>query len=288
MGFEEAMKILDQYDEGVPPRTIKDLGCGCGCKDEDSRKKCPRRAVLAVKNLHVSVHGKEVLKGVDLTVRQGEVHVLMGPNGAGKSTLAMAIAGHPAYEISKGTVTLNSKNVLGLEPDERARLGIFLAFQNPQEIDINLGTFLFHLYKARYGKDAKAADFNRDLNASLKALKLDRAFIDRQLNVGFSGGEKKKVEMLQLLLTKPAFAIFDETDSGLDIDALRVVRDAFNKIRGPCLGVILITHLPKHASKMEPDSVHIMMNGAITQTDGPALIDKIEKEGYGEVKLKVV
>jgi Fe-S cluster assembly ATP-binding protein len=290
MGFEEAVKILEQYDEGTTPRTVASLSCGCeGCGTE-TMESCKHRAVLEIRDLHVTIHGKEVLNGISLTIKQGEVHVLMGPNGAGKSSLAATIAGHPAYKVTKGSITLNGKDILALSPSERSKQGIFLAFQQPQEINVNLGTFLFHAFKARCGKEATVATFNKALDNSLKTLKLDRSFIDRQLNVGFSGGEKKRLEMLQLLLLRPAFAIFDETDAGLDIDSLKIVRDAFNSVRGPCLGVLLVTHVPKVALKAEPDRVHVIIDGAIKQSGNSSVIAELEKKGYGWLKprLKVV
>jgi len=243
---------------------------------------CPHRQTLEIKDLHVNVEGKPVLNGLTLTIRSGEIHVLMGPNAAGKSTLANAISGHPETVITQGSITLNGEDLLALSPDERARRGIFLAFQNPVEVDgVNLGSFLFHTYKARYGKDASPSEFNKRLTDSLRVLQLDRNFIDRQLNVGFSGGEKKRAEMLQLLILKPAFAFFDETDSGLDIDSLKIVRDAFNTVRGPCLGVIMVTHYPKVAQKVDPDYVHVIVDGKVVVTGDKTLVDKIDDEGYG-------
>lgn len=290
MGFEEALKILDQYDEGTPPRSTRDLGCGCeACTDHDRKTcdkskdpaSCDKRATLAITELAVSVHGRPILKGLTLTVRQNEVHVIMGPNAAGKSTLGNTLAGHPDYAITAGAITLNGENMLSLSPDERARRGIFIAFQHPAEIPgVDVRTFLYAAYKARYGKDATLSEYNDELLRAMAILRLDDAFVDRQLNVGLSGGEKKRLEMLQLLVLKPAFVIFDETDSGLDIESLKIVRNAFNTLRGPCLGVILITHNLLVARKADPDKVHVLIDGAIAQSNGAGLIDDVEKKGF--------
>ena len=241
-------------------------------------------AVLEIKDLHVSTAGKQILKGLTLTIKQGEVHALMGPNGAGKSTLSYVIAGHPSYQVTKGDVLLDGKSVLTMSPDERAKAGLFLAFQNPVEIPgVNLGTFLFTLFKNKYPKGS-AATYQKELQALLKQLHLSNTFIERPLNAGLSGGEKKRAEVLQMLLTKPALAVLDETDSGLDIDSLKIVADALNSLRSPMFSSLVITHYNRILEFLKPDFVHVLLDGKIAMTGDVNLPKELEKKGYTWLK----
>jgi Fe-S cluster assembly ATP-binding protein len=250
-------------------------------------------AELAIRNLHVSIDGKEILKGFDLTVRQGEVHAIMGPNGTGKSTLAYALMGHPSYQVTSGEVIFKDQNILELEPDERSRLGLFLAFQYPVSISgVTLANFLRTAINARR-KAANAADkgipipeFRKTMKESMEHLKMDQAFAGRYLNEGFSGGEKKRAEILQMAMLKPEFAILDETDSGLDIDALRIVSEGVNALRGPNLGVLVITHYQRILNYINPDFVHVMLGGRIVESGGPELALHLEEHGYDWVREK--
>ena len=236
--------------------------------------------VLAIKDLTVSVQGKAILNGVSLTIQSGEVHALMGPNGSGKSTLSYVVAGHPKYKVESGSITFNGTDVLALPPHERAKLGIFLAFQYPQEIQgVNMGHFLFSIAKARNASLGPVA-FKKSLDKAIETLGMDRKFLERQLNVGFSGGEKKRAEVLQLLLSNPTLAILDETDSGLDVDSLRIVSSAVNSMRGPTFSALVITHYPRILTYLKPDVVHVFVGGKIVATGGPDLANQIEKDGY--------
>ncbi|HSU72787.1 MAG TPA: Fe-S cluster assembly ATPase SufC [Candidatus Binatia bacterium] len=240
--------------------------------------------VLEIRDLHVSAGGKQILKGLTLTIKQGEVHALMGPNGSGKSTLSYVIAGHPGYEVTKGDVLFDGKSILAMPPDERAKLGLFLAFQNPVEIPgVNLGTFLFTLFKNKYPKGS-AATYQKELHALLKQLNLGSAFIERPLNAGLSGGEKKRAEVLQLLLTRPALAVLDETDSGLDIDSLKIVSDAVNSMRSPLFSALIITHYNRILEFLKPDFVHVLLDGKIAMTGNANLPQELEKKGYRWLK----
>jgi Fe-S cluster assembly ATP-binding protein len=242
--------------------------------------------VLEIKGLHVQVEGKEILKGVDLTIRQGETHALMGKNGSGKSTLASTLMGHPHYEVTRGEVLLDGENVLELEPDERARKGLFLAFQYPSAVPgVSTFNFLRTAYNAVHpvaegGKPMSVRDFRKLLADKLVTLKMDEDFLKRYLNDGFSGGEKKRAEILQMAVLTPQFAILDETDSGLDIDALRVVADGVNAQRGPNLGALVITHYQRLLNYIVPDYVHIMQGGRIVTTGGKELALELEEKGY--------
>jgi len=243
---------------------------------------------LRIKNLHVSVEEKEILKGIDLEVKQGEVHAIMGPNGGGKSTLAYALAGHPKYEVEKGEVFMGDENLLEMTPDERARAGLFLAFQYPVAIPgVSMANFLRTAVNAVHGRgngDGKKSipitEFRRMLTEKMELLKMDRSFARRYLNEGFSGGEKKRAEILQMALLSPKFAIMDETDSGLDIDALRIVSDGVNTLKGPDMGIIVITHYNRILNYIKPDYVHILVNGRIILSGGPELAEQLEAEGY--------
>ena len=238
-------------------------------------------ANLVIEDLHVSVDAKEILRGVDLTVEQGKVHALMGPNGSGKSTLAYALAGHPRYQVTQGKVTFKGEDVLTLTPDERARLGMFLAMQYPVEVPgVSVTNFLRTAINAVRDEDIPVRQFAKELREQMRLLDMDGRFAERSLNEGFSGGEKKRHEILQMALLRPTLAILDETDSGLDVDALKVVSDGVNRLRGPDLGVLLITHYTRILRYLTPDVVHVMVNGVIAETGGPGLADRLEAEGY--------
>jgi Fe-S cluster assembly ATP-binding protein len=248
---------------------------------------------LSIRNLHVSIEGKEILKGVNLTVKPGEVHALMGPNGNGKSTLAYTVMGHPGYTVTEGEVCLEGKNILELKPDERSQMGIFLAFQYPVAIPgVSVANFLRTALNTRRkaanpdDKGMPIPEFRKLLRERMELLKMDPAFAGRYLNDGFSGGEKKRNEILQMAVLKPTIAILDETDSGLDIDALRIVSEGVNTLRGPELGVLLITHYQRILNYIKPDFVHILMDGKITETGGPELALTLEEHGYTWLREK--
>jgi Fe-S cluster assembly ATP-binding protein len=243
--------------------------------------------LFEIKDLHVSVEGREILRGVNLTVHPGEVHALMGRNGSGKSTLANALMGHPKYAITRGTVRLGGEDILGLKPDERAKRGLFLAFQNPIAIPgVGTGNFLRAAVKATRGGEAiNALQFRKELAERMQALQMDSAFATRALNEGFSGGEKKRAEMLQLAMLKPRMAILDEPDSGLDIDAVRIVSDGINAVhqQQPDTGVLLITHYQRILNYVRPDVVHVMVKGRIVESGGEELVHELESAGYAPV-----
>ena len=248
---------------------------------------------LEVKDLHVSIDGKEILKGLDLTVKQGEIHAIMGPNGTGKSTLAYTLMGHPNYEATAGEVIFKDRNLLELKPDERARLGLFLAFQYPVAIPgVTMANFLRTAINARRRAEDPAdkgmpiPEFRKLLKEKLALLKMDPAFAGRYLNEGFSGGEKKRAEILQMATLAPEIAILDETDSGLDIDALRVVADGVNQLTGPNLGVLVITHYQRLLNYIKPHFVHVMIDGRIVESGGPDLALHLEEQGYDWVREK--
>jgi Fe-S cluster assembly ATP-binding protein len=251
--------------------------------------------VLQIENLHAAIGGKEILKGVDLTIRQGEVHALMGPNGSGKSTLSYALMGHPSYEVTGGTATLDGVDLLGLEPDDRAKAGLFLAFQYPTSIPgVTVANFLRHAVTNVRNPERKEGhelipmrEFRKELRAEMDELGMDPEFARRYLNEGFSGGEKKRAEVLQLALLKPAFAILDETDSGLDIDAVRVVSEGVNRVAARSgMGVLVITHYQRILNYIKPQFVHILLGGKIVESGGPELVDALEREGYDWVRAK--
>ena len=248
-------------------------------------------ADLEIRNLHVEVEGKEILKGVDLVVTRGEIHALMGPNGSGKSTLANAIMGHPGYEITEGKILFAGRDATELEPDERARLGLFMAFQYPSAIPgvsvINFLRTAINAHRKARGEDPIGLkEFRKELEGQMELLKVDREFTRRYLNEGFSGGEKKRCEILQMAILKPAVAVMDETDSGLDIDALRTVAEAVNAMRGPDLGVLIITHYQRILGYVAPDFIHIMLDGRIVEEGGPELAAELEQRGYDWVREK--
>jgi Fe-S cluster assembly ATP-binding protein len=238
-------------------------------------------ATLVIEDLHVAVEDKEILRGVDLTVEPGRVHALMGPNGSGKSTLAYALAGHPRYRVTGGKVTFKGEDVLDLLPDERARLGMFLAMQYPVEVPgVSVTNFLRTAINAVRGEEVSVRDFARELREQMRQLDMDPRFAERSLNEGFSGGEKKRHEILQMALLRPQLAILDETDSGLDVDALRVVANGVNRLRSPELGILLITHYTRILRYISPDFVHVMVDGRVVQSGGPELADELEAKGY--------
>ncbi|GII79247.1 ABC transporter ATP-binding protein [Sphaerisporangium rufum] len=239
-------------------------------------------STLEIRDLRVAVEDKEILRGVDLTVRSGETHALMGPNGSGKSTLAYAVAGHPKYTITSGTVTLDGEDVLSLSVDERARAGLFLAMQYPVEVPgVSVSNFLRSAVTSVRGEAPKLRVFTKELKEGMDALSIDASFAQRNLNEGFSGGEKKRHEILQLELLKPKIAILDETDSGLDVDALRVVSEGVNRFTaGGETGVLLITHYTRILRYVKPDFVHVFSAGRIVEEGGPELADRLEAEGY--------
>jgi Fe-S cluster assembly ATP-binding protein len=248
---------------------------------------------IEIKNLHVSIDGKEILKGVDLTVEQGKVHAIMGPNGTGKSTLAYTLMGHPNYTVTEGEVFFKGQNVLELEPDERSRLGIFLAFQYPVAIPgVTVANFLRTAINAGRrainpeDKGMPIPEFRKLLKEKMDLLRMDHNFAGRYLNDGFSGGEKKRAEILQMATLKPEIAILDETDSGLDIDALRVVAEGVNALMNKDMGVLVITHYQRLLNYIKPDYVHIMLDGRIVESGGPDLALHLEDQGYDWVREK--
>jgi Fe-S cluster assembly ATP-binding protein len=245
-------------------------------------------SVLEIKNLQVSVvtdaGNKEILRGVDLTIRSGETHAIMGPNGSGKSTLAYSIAGHPKYLITGGSVTLDGADVLEMSVDERAKSGLFLAMQYPVEVPgVSVSNFLRTAVTAIRGEAPKVRTWVGEVKAAMASLNIDTAFSERNVNEGFSGGEKKRHEILQMELLKPKIAILDETDSGLDVDALRIVSEGVNRVKANSeLGVMLITHYTRILRYIKPDFVHVFANGKIVEEGGPELADKLEEKGYAE------
>ncbi len=251
-------------------------------------------ATLEIRDLHVSVHtdngAREILRGVDLTVKAGETHAIMGPNGSGKSTLAYSIAGHPKYDVTRGTVTLDGQDLLAMSVDERARAGMFLAMQYPVEVPgVSVSNFLRTAKTAIDGEAPKLRTWVKDVNATLDQLNLDPTFAQRSVNEGFSGGEKKRHEVAQLELLNPRVAILDETDSGLDIDALKIVADGVNRFRRQeGKGGLLITHYTRILRYIEPDFVHVFVDGRIADQGGPELADQLEAEGYDKYAQKTV
>jgi len=249
---------------------------------------------LEIRDLHVAVEGKPILKGVNLIVRQGEIHALMGPNGTGKSTLANTLMGHPFYQVTAGQILFKGRDLVGMPADERSRLGLFLAFQYPVAIPgVTVANFLRNAINARR-KTENPADkgvpipaFRKLMVEKMDQLQMDHSFGGRYLNDGFSGGEKKRAEILQMAVLKPEIAVLDETDSGLDIDALRVVSEGVNALRGPDLGVLLITHYQRILNYVKPDVVHVMMDGRIVESGGPELAFSLEERGYEWIKEKV-
>jgi Fe-S cluster assembly ATP-binding protein len=242
---------------------------------------------LVIQDLHVAIGEKEIVKGVSLRINSGEVHAIMGPNGTGKSTLAKVIAGHPDYTITSGDVLLDGKSILEMEADERARAGVFLAFQYPSEIPgVSIANFLRAAVQARMaeGEELDATGYYKRLYSKMDMLKIDRKFTSRSVNEGFSGGEKKRCEILQMAMLEPKFALMDETDSGLDIDALRIVAEGVNTLRGPNLGVLMITHYQRLLNYITPDFVHVMYDGRIVKSGDKSLALELEAKGYDWVK----
>ena len=243
-------------------------------------------SILEIKNLHATVETpegtKEILKGVDLTVRSGEIHAIMGPNGSGKSTLAYAVAGHPKYEITAGEVILDGEDVLEMSVDERARAGLFLAMQYPVEVPgVTVSNFLRTAKTAVDGEAPSLRTWVKDVKSAMDDLRMDPVFAERNVNEGFSGGEKKRHEILQMELLKPGIAILDETDSGLDVDALRVVSEGVNRVKENTeVGIMLITHYTRILQYVKPDFVHVFVGGRIAEQGGPELAERLENEGY--------
>ncbi|MHB1778100.1 MAG: Fe-S cluster assembly ATPase SufC [Acidimicrobiales bacterium] len=250
---------------------------------------------LTIKNLHVAIDGKEILRGVDLTVRQGEVHALMGPNGSGKSTLSYALAGHPLYEVTEGTAEIDGVDLLGLEADDRAKAGLFLAFQYPTSIPgVSVANFLRHAVtnvrnpERKEGEDlVPMREFRKELREQMDELGVDQEFARRYLNEGFSGGEKKRAEILQMAMLRPSFAILDETDSGLDIDAVRIVSEGVNRVAARHgTGILVITHYERILTYIKPQFVHILFGGRIVEDGGPELVKQLESQGYDWIREK--
>lgn len=244
-------------------------------------------STLEIKDLHVSIKDKEILKGVNLTINTGEIHAIMGPNGTGKSTLSSAIMGHPSYEVTQGEVLLDGVNILELDVDERAKAGLFLAMQYPSEITgVTNADFMRSAINAKReeGQEINLMQFIKKLDKQMDFLDIDKDMAQRYLNEGFSGGEKKRNEILQLMMLEPKFAILDEIDSGLDIDALKVVSKGINQMRGEEFGALMITHYQRLLNYITPDKVHVMYGGKVVKSGGPELAKRLEEEGYEWVK----
>lgn len=247
-------------------------------------------STLVIKDLHVSIEDKEILKGVNLTLNTNEIHAIMGPNGTGKSTLASAIMGHPKYEVTSGSITLDGEDVLEMEVDERAQAGLFLAMQYPSEIaGVTNADFLRSAINARReeGDEISIMKFIRELDKKMDFLEMPEEMSQRYLNEGFSGGEKKRNEILQLMMIKPKFAVLDEIDSGLDIDALKVVSKGINEMRGEDFGCLMITHYQRLLNYITPDHVHVMMQGKVVKSGGSELAQRLEAEGYDWIKQEL-
>lgn len=248
--------------------------------------------MLEIKDLHASINGKEILKGINLTIRDGEVHALMGQNGAGKSTLSNVLVGHPAYQVTSGTVTFNGKDLLAMSPEDRAHEGIFLSFQTPVEIPgvsmVNfMRTAVNEQRKYRHLPALNASEFLKLMREKRAVVELDNKLANRSVNEGFSGGEKKRNEIFQMAMLEPTFTILDETDSGLDVDALRIVAEGFNKLRMPQTSAMVITHYQRLLDYLKPDIVHVLLNGRIVKTAGPELAQEIEARGFDWIKKEI-
>jgi Fe-S cluster assembly ATP-binding protein len=245
-------------------------------------------AEFVIKDLHAEIEGKKILNGVNLEIRHGETHALMGPNGSGKSTLSSVIMGHPRYTVTAGEIWYKGVNIVGLEPQERAALGLFLAFQYPMAIPgVNVAKFLKTAADALHPeKKADSSAFLKEMRANMAYLEMDPAFANRGLNEGFSGGEKKRMEILQMLTLKPTMCIMDETDSGLDVDALRIVSKGVNRMVGPNLGLLIITHYERILTYIKPQFLHILMGGRIVTSGGPELVKELEVRGYDWVRTQ--
>jgi Fe-S cluster assembly ATP-binding protein len=249
-------------------------------------------ADLEIRNLHVSAEDKEILKGLDLDVSKGEIHALMGPNGSGKSTLANVIMGHPGLEISEGTIHFKGEDITDAAPEDRSRMGLFMAFQYPVAVPgVTVAKYLRMALnahrEARGEPEIKLKDFRADTEAAMELVNIPREFSSRYVNDGFSGGEKKRMEVLQLAMLRPELAVLDETDSGLDIDALRIVAEGVNKFAGPEMGTLIITHYQRILHMIEPDRVHVMYDGRIVKEGGPELVAELEDKGYGWITQEV-
>ncbi len=243
---------------------------------------------LEIRGLHATVEGKEILKGIDLTVRQGETHALMGPNGSGKSTLANVLMGRPGYQVTAGEVRFKGEDVLRLTPDQRAQRGLFLAMQYPVEVPgVSVVNFLRTAYKAVKGEEISALGFRKHMKEKMELIGVEDEMVRRYVNQGFSGGEKKKNEILQLAVLEPDIAILDETDSGLDIDSLKAVATGVEKLIGPTLGVLVITHYQRILNYVHPDFVHVMMGGRIVKEGGPELATELEDKGYEGIRQEI-
>jgi len=245
-------------------------------------------ATLEVRGLHATVEGKEILRGIDLTVRQGEIHALMGPNGSGKSTLSNVIMGRPGYVVTDGTVLLNGEDITALTADERAKRGLFLAMQYPTEIPgVSVVNFLRTAYNSIKGGQVSALEFRKHMKTQMERLGVEDSMVQRYVNQGFSGGEKKRNEVLQLAVLEPAIALLDETDSGLDIDSLKLVAESVNDLAGPDLGVLIITHYQRMLNYITPGFVHVMMQGKIVRSGGPELAHQLEDKGYEGIRREL-
>ena len=246
-------------------------------------------AELEIRNLHVTAEDKEILKGVSLDVEEGTIHALMGPNGSGKSTLANAIMGHPSLEVTEGTITFKGEEITDADPDERSRMGLFMAFQYPVAIPgVTVAKYLrmiVNSHREAAGEEpVKLKDFRKETEEAMALTNIPRDFSSRYVNEGFSGGEKKRMEILQLAMLQPEMAVLDETDSGLDIDALRIVAEGVNKLAGPGMGVLIITHYQRILHLIKPDAVHVLYDGRIVKEGGPELVAQLEEKGYGWIK----
>jgi Fe-S cluster assembly ATP-binding protein len=249
-------------------------------------------ADLEIRNLHVSAEGKAILKGLDLDVSRGQIHALMGPNGSGKSTLANAIMGHPAFEVTEGEIRYDGEDITEADPEERSRMGLFMAFQYPVAVPgVTVAKYLRMIVnahrEARGEDEVKLKDFRKLTEEAMELVNIPRDFSSRYLNDGFSGGEKKRMEVLQLAMLNPRMAVLDETDSGLDIDALRVVAEGVNRFAGPELGVLIITHYQRILHLVKPDVVHVLFEGRIVKEGGPELVEQLEQRGYGWIRDEV-
>lgn len=245
---------------------------------------------LKIENLHVSIDNTEIIKDLSLEIKGGEIHAVMGPNGTGKSTLAAALMGHPRYEVTKGSVTFNGEDLLEMEVDERAKAGLFLAMQYPSEVSgVTNADFIRTAINSKRGEgnEIPLMKFIRQLDEKMNMLEMDESFSQRYLNEGFSGGEKKRNEILQMLMLEPQIAILDEIDSGLDIDALKIVSKGVNSMRGPNFGALIITHYQRLLNYIKPDKVHVMMQGRIVKSGGPELAERLEAEGYDWIKAEL-
>jgi Fe-S cluster assembly ATP-binding protein len=249
-------------------------------------------SLIEIRNLHVSAEDKEILKGVDLSVGKGEIHALMGPNGSGKSTLANAIMGHPSLEVTEGSILFNGEDITEADPDERSRMGLFMAFQYPVSVPgVTVTKYLrtvMNAHRDAQGLDpVSLKDFRKTVEAAMQLVEVPREFTTRYLNEGFSGGEKKRMEILQLALQQPQLAVLDETDSGLDIDALKTVAHGVNTLKGPDMGVLIITHYQRILHMVEPTHVHVLYQGRIVKEGGPELVETLESRGYGWIREEV-